>query len=510
MGYDDYGREIDVPPLPLSFDRVNEGRFPRSNSLLFTLPFEVLGLILQLVEPDSLPALALVNQDCRQWARSRQFASIELNPSDSCMELIARLSAEDRKREANGTDLSPSLGVCIRRIKITGGGNWRDRFQIDFEDESFMELDVEEKARRLLKAGEFFNGTYFPVVQYILSTRRLLPHLERLDLQGQGSFSQLFFNNLTQSSIQHLKLTALSFEEDFTIGLPDTPWPLRTLHIELVAQFPLVENTTNRMSTSILRLCAPTLESLTLINRSSMSTHSFVTAGLSSAPCFTRLRNICLSYIEFLDSSMLDAFLQNNPRTFGVTSNLGPEYANLFQTRGTIPSLEILDLKDDNKHHVPILCFLTANTHLSMLSLQNPIPAPFLETQLLPLLSNSFSKITSLSLCWDATFISESALEVISSLKTLQQIHLSAGNQSGWRHTFQINHKEMRKHLQKLIFLKKIAFTRDSYRYESGGPSLEYYYVISFFPEGFPEGHPADLGGGKKNISGSRSIDHAC
>lgn len=31
---DDYGKDVD-PPLPLSFDRVNEGRPPKSNALLF-------------------------------------------------------------------------------------------------------------------------------------------------------------------------------------------------------------------------------------------------------------------------------------------------------------------------------------------------------------------------------------------------------------------------------------------------------------------------------------------
>lgn len=481
MGYGDYGKEIVVPPLPLSFDRVNEGRFPRSNSLLFTLPLEVLGIILQLVESDSLPALALVNQDCRQLARSRQFASIELNPSDSCLELIARLGAEDRKRKENGTDLSPSIGVCIRKIKVTDSTNWRGRFQID---ESLMELDVEERDRRTIAAGKFYNGTYLPVVEYILSSRRLLPHLEELDLQCHGSFSQPFFNNLIQSSIQHLKLTHLSFDEDFSIGLPDTLWPLRTLHIELgVPIYYPSQVTTNPLSISILRLCAPTLESLTLINRGALGTHSFATAGLNSAPCFPRLRNIFLDGIIFLDSSMLDAFLQHNPRTFGVRFPWGPEYASFYQTRGTISSLEVLSLMVENEHHVPILCFLTANTHLSMLSLEDSIPAPLLETQLLPLLSSSFSKLTSLSLCWDTTFISESALEMISSLKTLQQIHLSAGHQTGWRHDFQVNHKEMRKHLQKLIFLKKIAFSRDSYRYESEGPPLELYYENKSLPE---------------------------
>ena len=42
---DDYGKEI-VPPLPLSFERVNEGRPPLSAAPLLNLPFEILGSIL--------------------------------------------------------------------------------------------------------------------------------------------------------------------------------------------------------------------------------------------------------------------------------------------------------------------------------------------------------------------------------------------------------------------------------------------------------------------------------
>ena len=65
--------EDTIPVEPLSFDRVNEGRAPRTNALLFHLPFEILNVILQFVTSESLSSLALVNWDCRQWARSRQF-----------------------------------------------------------------------------------------------------------------------------------------------------------------------------------------------------------------------------------------------------------------------------------------------------------------------------------------------------------------------------------------------------------------------------------------------------
>lgn len=143
---------------------------------------------------------------------------------------------------------------------------------------------------------------------------------------------------------------------------------------------------------------APTLQSLEWIDRCEKGGHSFGTDGSTSAPCFTHLRNHCLSGIRFLDSFMLNAFLENNPRISGVGFRSGPEYANFSQTRGSILSLKQFDLWALDEDAGPTLRFLMANTQLSTLSFQHPIPAVFLDTQLLPLLCNLFFKLTSLSL----------------------------------------------------------------------------------------------------------------
>jgi hypothetical protein len=116
-GPDEYGREI-VPPAPLAFDRVNEGRAPKSNAPLLRLPLEVLGHISDSVSRDSLAAFALVNTDCRQLARSRQFASVLLDYSDASLGLIKKLLEEglERRESDNNLTRTPSLGGCIRRI----------------------------------------------------------------------------------------------------------------------------------------------------------------------------------------------------------------------------------------------------------------------------------------------------------------------------------------------------------------------------------------------------------
>jgi hypothetical protein len=59
------------PPLPLTFDRVMENRPPTTTARLFKMPIEILALILKYVDSSFLAALALVNSNCGQLARSR-------------------------------------------------------------------------------------------------------------------------------------------------------------------------------------------------------------------------------------------------------------------------------------------------------------------------------------------------------------------------------------------------------------------------------------------------------
>lgn len=80
-----------------------------------------------------------------------------------------------------------------------------------------------------------------------------------------------------------------------------------------------------------------------------------------------------------------------------------------------------------------------------------------------------------------------SALRLIGALTTLQQIHLSIGNQFGRSRDWQINQKSMKRHLRNLASLKKLAFSRDSYKTEFSSRSIEYYYDDKFFAEADPE-----------------------
>jgi hypothetical protein len=75
---DNFGKEI-VRPFPLSFDRINEGQPFSTNFLLSRLPLELVWHVIKLVNDGDLGSLALVDRDCRQLARSHQFATIKLD-----------------------------------------------------------------------------------------------------------------------------------------------------------------------------------------------------------------------------------------------------------------------------------------------------------------------------------------------------------------------------------------------------------------------------------------------
>lgn len=152
---------------------------------------------------------------------------------------------------------------------------------------------------------------------------------------------------------------------------------------------------------------------------------------------------------------MLEAFVQDGLRSLDVGMPWDPIYAEFFEGRGHIPSLETLVWYGHKLDELPY-SFIRANLQLATLALRVSIPNGILETKIIPLLSGHFRNLQPLHLVWEETSIPESALQGISSLTTLNQIHLSVGNQTGWEHDWLIDHGLLRR------YLAKIAFSHDS------------------------------------------------
>ena len=467
---DDYGSEV-LPPRPLSFDRVNEGKAPVSGTRLLGLPFEIVGQILEKLPKSSLAALALVCRDFRQLARSRQFASVKLDYGDNSLALIKKLGAEVTIRAGSygsSNNISQSLGVCIRRITVATHPYWVAAYHDIAISDDFLALSEGTRANRLANASKHFFDQYLQDIQLLLSSKTALPHLRLLDWHDKITLPRSFFQCLSFTRIQHLRLFRASIDEVFEIRTCNTleSWPLRTLYLEVGPSLPKLfednEPSTQVFCASILRLCAPTLEGLTWTGFTRDERHSFATYDQHSMPCFPRMRSLSLSCLAFADYSMLDALLEGDVRELEVDLARDALHSEFFERRGTMPALTTLVWGGIIKADQP-LTFLEENTHLSKLTLGSAAPGAFLESQLLPLLTKSFEHLTSLSLIWEEDSIPVSALDGISSLQSLQQLHLSAGHQFGWRHSWLIDHGLLRGKLKKLNSLKRMAFSRDTY-----------------------------------------------
>lgn len=309
-----------------------------------------------------------------------------------------------------------------------------------------------------------------------------MPHLELLDWEDKVVLPRSFFNKVARSPIKHVKLCRVQLDEESEIELSSAlarrNWPLQTLHLELSPGLhKLGRLSTSVLCNSILSLCASTLESLTWKSMGGDGPQPTRTDELDSL-CVPKLRHLKLDRVKFsADTSMLDALIQDSLRTLVANTQSN---ADFFSKRGTIPSLETFIWHQPCMTADHPLGFLRANSQLTKLGLLFAVPDVLLETELLPLFPKSFASLKSLSLKWEGNLISKWALEMITSLTSLEQIHLSAGEQFGWEQDWLIDHESMRSYLRKLFGLRKIALSRDTYPNEMPGSPDRFYYSDRF------------------------------
>ena len=483
-----FGKDL-VPPLLLTLDRVLGGRPLSSATPLFRLPSEILGIIIQYLAPDSLASLALLSRDCRQWARSRQLASIKFDYSESTLGLIQLLLDEQGRNGASASRLTSLqiLGPCIRRITVATNPGWiTHRHGIELNDE-FMAMERNVSNKLMKEATQNFYDTYVSCLEKLLGNREVLPNLELLNWEDRIMLPRSFFNALSATSIRHLKLSGVTVEEEFEIEQTSAHaargWPLQSLHLDVHPPiYGTDEISTARLCTSILSLCAPTLESLTWSSVMEKTPHFFANTA-SSPPHFACLRYLTLQQINFVEITALEALLQDKLYALDVDTESTLCSTEFFEKRGTVKSLRIFVWSSYKLPSTHSLAFVRANPQLTKLDLKFPNSGAFLEERLLLLLFTSFPSLTSLGLTWKETSIPESALQKISTLKGLQQIRLSAGKQDGWIYNWLIDHELMRKYLGCLPCLAKIAFSRDTYTNVRSTDSARGRYYKDLLPE---------------------------
>ena len=501
---DEYCRDV-VPPLPLSVDRVMENRPFKSTAALLRLAPEVLAIILSYVEPESLGSLALVNSDCRQLARSRQFASVCFDYGDAALMLIDLLLKEKALRNRSNNvwgGVGGTIGPCIRRLRVATHPEWvKYRHDIELSEE-FNALEKGVREERLARASDTFS-IYMKSIELILSSRATLPHLELLDWEDRVPLQQTFFNGLTTSGIQHLKLNGVSLSQEFEIIQPPVSqkWNLRTLNMKILwSIMRLGEGVAAPLCTSLLQSCSHSLE--TLVWKELVKEKFTFGSDPAKFPRFEKLRNLKLGFIRFGDRYTVDALLKPSLSVLDLKYCRDRLIGEALQRRGRIASLETLVFSLQKRSIDNYLEFLKANTQISKLTVKGEtvhneeeesyggVP----EEMILPILSSSFNALKSLRLSWNSrvTIIPEVALQIISGLQGLEQVCLSAGFQLGWKHDWLIDHESIRNNLSNLPRLKKIAFIRDSYNHPAYVRENSH---LTYYSERFPNQEEMDAAG---------------
>ena len=488
---DDFGKEVE-DPIPLSFDRINEDQPFSSDFLLSRLPIELVWHVIQLVPWGDLGNLALVNRDCRQLARSCQFATFKLDYSDRAIGILDVLIKEHEERSENrGKTVLPSIGACIRKITVTTDPAWITyRHEIELSQE-FSQLDEGVRKARLDQACKAFFEEYMPKINLVLSDTQVLPRLEYLSWTDRAPVNKSFFEAIISSNIQHLVLDRVSVDKEFSLDLSSDQcrWRLNSLYLDVVCTLSSKSEdiTTSPLICDLLCLAAPTLESLTWTCLNILSDSSIQPPTIANGhPSFRRLQDLKIDCCMKYDPAWLDILIPpggSSPLRFlEADISTDSRVAEFFNNCGYLPNLEVfvwscIGFTMEN----PSLGFLLANSHIRKLRIDGEA-SQFIEDELLPLLGKGFENLVSLSLKWpeDQDHIPQSALDKISSLHRLEQLCLSSGCQVGWRYSWVIDHHAMQNCVQKLPNLRKLAFSRDTYIEQSpavpGAGDPERYY----------------------------------
>ncbi|KAK1597178.1 uncharacterized protein LY79DRAFT_508442 [Colletotrichum navitas] len=515
--------------LPLLFTKVMEARPAASQSLLFRLPSEILGDIMDLIsdEKPSLASLALVNSDCRQLARSCQFAVVTFDYSPASRQLAQLLSTEAVSR---GPQSRGRIGPCIRRVKVASDPGWLGGFHKELYD-SIWGADRGEitDAKReyfdcLQKKAELEYVAYYQMP--ILLGIGAMPNLESISWLDGLCQSPKFLTTLAGSSVQHIKFHG-SVSEELLGVLDQLPahsfqqvrgLDLR-LHICQDAQHKVEEVTiadcdidtakapdngdsfAKRKPRSdcdfiaaLIKRCEQSLETLVVHKMLFPTDKNEQRLSLSSQDINLRsLRTLDLSYCE-VDLNAWRVMLCPSLHHLSMPSWNWDESFLSCETLRNLETLVIpflVEIPGKPSTVSPLMKFLNRHPHIKKLCLNEGTDA-FIDDRLLPCLSNgNWINLNSLALTWRGpgteestrphiARVSESALAAIGSLDSLEQLSLTAGQTFGWRRQWLVDHDAVRESLKGLTRLKRLAISRDTYPVPFDLAEPEYYYESKF------------------------------
>ncbi|KAL6399698.1 hypothetical protein AUP68_17104 [Ilyonectria robusta] len=501
---DTFGREHH-PRRPLLLDTVMEGRERASRSRLLQLPAEILAEVVDLLTDDkaALASLALVNSDCRQLARSVQFAEIRFDYSRHKQELMLELA-----REAFNSPRKLSIGACVRRFTFASDPRHVIDVHLDLYDSIWGDAyKYSEKQREGFRTetNDFYRKLRALTVLPITVT---MPNLEVFVWEDRFSLDESFFRGVSRSSLRHLKMSNVFIDDPWLMEEPLTPktWPLCSLDLDISLAFRFQDvidsygdgqdvqttepiNPISPFFRTLFQLCAPTLESLkwTTVDILSKDNISFGRNPIS----FPRLRRLQLGSL-YLDAPGFSLFMSAPLRHLELSPMVSTQHGGSLPADGTVRDLSsfvVDDLPVEKKTCMRIAKFIIQSDRLQKLFVHERHDArnenAHLDRCIIPVLTHDkFSHLRSLSLAWGGGSIPAhelgipvTALAAVGALVSLEQLSLGCGLRNGWRTQWLVNHPQLRASLQGLHRLKKLALVRDAYPIPSPDFNAVDYYA---------------------------------
>ncbi|KAI1162171.1 hypothetical protein F5B18DRAFT_409018 [Nemania serpens] len=478
-----------VPPVtlpPLSLDRVIEGRHIASpSSILFTIPPEILHLIIGYVASNEshLASLALVNSTCRQLARSCQFNNIHLDYGSTSLEILAVLQKEaiQRYRSSARMTVSPSLGACVRQLKVDAKEFWpRLQSQLPLGFQSGAERDdvQAERVRGVLAVmSGYLCNLYWPTALLVIPT---LPHLQSLCM-SDWTLEDDLLDCLIELPIKNLELSG-EFPRTPNMRASRHLCPLETLEtlrIKTSWEFYLAFKDT-RLDPSgfykpLLASCCSNLRRLEISHRQLDLFEEHDTVKEMPLSFYMEFPKLKALHIEgrTVDTRVLSCLVREGLTSLSIPYN---DTSQFLSELGQIRTLDTILLDCFEASGSTPIRFIETNTQIRSLAISWTVDA-FLGRVIQSL--HHHGSLKSLSLQWKETDIPEASLEKLSHLSSIEMLHLSAGQPDGWPHDWFVDHNKLRIYVGCLSHLRRLIITRDTYPLQSDEVNLldpERYY----------------------------------
>ncbi|APA15402.1 hypothetical protein sscle_14g101720 [Sclerotinia sclerotiorum 1980 UF-70] len=469
----DYGEVQSVlRPVRLPLGCVLENRALKTESyeskVLFKTSLVFLQMVLDSLESKDLASFALLNRECRQLARSRQFCAVSIDISPRSWGIVKILCHErlEREKSNNGVVSFPTLGACIRGISVKIQDNFTG---MPIKDPSLEHrLDCPQTYR--VPLGDYNERAIYDIpfeLRKILCCQWTLPYLETLKWNLNYCFDNSLVRALARPSLQNLILFDVSVDK-MLAAIHHRRVTLRTLFVK--PHQTDIEGRTYPLCLLLLEHSAPTIECLVWHGLGVIDCHLCLRAKL----LFPQLCNLYLRQaspsISILTSLLQSEKLRN--LRIDYVRPMNDTLRNFFDTYGRIETLETFSFS------TPHVGFLRANNQLSNINFdstragRDSIKESVMVLEILD--SSQFNNLTSLGIQFSKKEedFPKTALTLIGRLTQLKQLLIS---NDGGIFAPATDHDMILNSLNLLVKLEKVVIEGDVYQPDSYHRPVQYY-----------------------------------